>query len=211
MVRMGSARPTLCSPAPNAPCLHLPGGPQVGSPHANTALSGDKLASPLPVHTHTHAHTHTCTHTYMHTHTHVCTPIHTVQFCFAARALRHFHVYNGRQWSRSPKSLQFNCCHGNPDTWQGARVLLQPCKARGRGEKSPQVCVWVQWQSQGALTATPHAPTPAPTVNRHTHTCAVCTHVLYVHTPPSHMQGCTRTPAHRRSHGVCYGAGSPAA
>lgn len=59
----------------------------------------------------------------------------------AACPLRQFHVYNGRRRSQGPKSLQFYCFHGNPDTWRGARILLQPSEARGRGEKKPGVCV----------------------------------------------------------------------
>lgn len=48
-----------------------------------------------------------------------------------------------------PKSLQFSCFYGNPDTWSGARTLLQPAEA-GRGENKPRVCVNERGQSGGS-------------------------------------------------------------
>lgn len=136
----------------------------------------------------------------------------------AACPLRHFHVYNGKRQSRSPKSLQFYCFHGNLDTWRGARILLQPSEARGRGEKKPWVCVNERGCDGTARVCQqqhPYEPTRSPIQGKHTHVC-VYTHAIRTRTfpPHAHRQRYTRTPAplrYRCSHGVRRGAVSPAA
>lgn len=92
------------------------------------------------------------------------------------------------QWetqSRSLKSLQFYCFHDNPDTWRGARILLQPSEARGRGRRNPGF-VYNECGRDGSARVRrqqhPYAPTPRETLTR------VCTHILHVHahTPYTH-------------------------
>lgn len=100
---------------------------------------------------------------------------------------------DGSRRSRAPKSLQFSCFYGNPNTWSGARALLQPAQA-GRGENKPRVCVNERGQSGGSARVCRGARPPpgyahgAPPVQPHVHAAGgTRTHLC----PPRARRACS--------------------